>query len=265
MCIIVFMDRHTFIIQTIREAGALLLDLRSKKVEIGSKESDYRNVLTSADIEVNDFISKRINLEYPGEIVLSEEIENNIETSTTYWTIDPIDGTSNFARGIPHYAVVIAWVENGAPIVGAVFNPVTRELFSFEKGKGVYLNENKINVSSITTVKDSYVLLHIGRKEEIRDWGINLQKFFLANAKKNINLASSALDLCFLAAGRADIVIYGTMTTRDISVAMGLVREAGGEVYDSNGNPAELSGESQKVYGVANKALFDELKSSKLT
>jgi len=258
------MDRHQFIIQTIKEAGALLLDLRSKKFDVSDKGADYRNLVTSVDIEVNDFISKRINAEFGGETILSEETEDGLETSTTYWTLDPIDGTSNFAREIPHYAVVIAWVEEGVPVVGAVYNPVTKELFSFEKGKGAFLNGNKISVSNINTIKDSYVLLHIGRKEEIREWGVNLQKFFLANSKKNINLASSALDLCFLAAGRVDIVIYGTMTTRDIAVAMGLVREAGGEVYDVNGNPANLSAESQKVYGVANKALFDELKSTNL-
>lgn len=253
------MTKYQFIISTIKEAGEILLESRKKNIDITTKD-DYRDLVTNVDLEVNDFISKSINAAYPGEIIFSEESKQNIETSNSYWTIDPIDGTSNFARGIPSYAIVLAWVENGESVIGAIYNPITRELFSFEKGKGSFLNNEKINTSSISDIKESYVLLHIGRKEELREWGINLQKFFLANAKKNINFASSALDLCFLASGRVDIVIYGTLTTKDISAAIGLVRGAGGEVYDSHSAPVSLSDIPQKIFAVANKELFEKMK-----
>lgn len=253
-------DRYNFIIVTIKQAGQLLLDSRKKHFEISSKEGDYRNVVTAIDFEINDFLEKAIRSTYPEEIIFSEETRDSVAEQASFWSLDPIDGTSNFARNIPHFAIVISYVENNEPIVGAVYNPVTNELFSFKKGKGAYLNGEKISVASISLLKEAYALLHIGRLKEIHEWGLAIQGIFLREAKKTINLGSSALDLCFLAAGRVDIVIYGTMTTRDIATAIAIVREAGGEVYDVTGNPVAISSAAQKIIGTANKSLLLEIK-----
>jgi len=252
-------SRYNFIILIIKQAGDILLDSRKKHFEVLSKGGDSRNIVTSVDIEVNDFLEKAIYSTYPEDIIFSEETRDVATTKTTFWSIDPIDGTSNFSRHIPHFAIVITYIENNRPAVGAVYNPITRELFSFEKGKGAYLNGEKISVSSVSTLKESYTLLHIGRLDSVREWGIKLQKILLGKAKKTINLGSSALDLCFLAAGRVDVVIYGTLTTRDIAMAVAIVREAGGEVYDILGKPVSISSEPQKIIGVSNKELFDEI------
>ncbi len=253
-------DRYNFIISTIKQAGQLLLDARKRHFEVSSKEGDYRNIVTAVDLEINDFLEKAISLAYPEEVIFSEETDNAAAERTSFWSLDPIDGTSNFARNIPHFAVVVSYIENNEPIVGAVLNPVTGELFSFKKGEGVYLNGEKISVADISVLKEAYALLHIGRLEEIHEWGLEIQRIFLKEAKKTINLGSSALDLCFLAAGRVDIVIYGTITTRDIATAIAIVREAGGEVYDVFGNPVSINLTPQKIIGTANKALFTEIK-----
>ena len=195
--------------------------------EIFSKNQDTRNLVTSVDLAVNDFLFRKIHSLYPNETILSEETKNQSTNPDSFWSIDPIDGTSNFARGIPHFATCITYVEKEEPVAGAVFSPTTNELFSFQKGKGAFLNNKKIKVSEISKLSDAYVLLHIGRKESLREWGINLQRKFLSSAKKNINLGSSSLDLCFLATGRVDAVIYGTLTTKDVAVAVAMVREAG--------------------------------------
>ncbi len=251
-------ERHDFIVDLIQKSGEILLGSRDRNIPTTFKDGDLRNLLTTVDLEVNDFIVKKIAEKYPEEEVYSEESARDVK-SVNFWSIDPIDGTSNFARSIPHFAVVISFIEGGVPVVGAIYNPVTKELFSFEKGKGAFLNKKQIHVNKVAELREAYVLLHIGRKEEIRTWGIRLQEKLLAFAKKNSNLGSSALDLAFLAAGRVDAVVYGTMTTQDIAVALGLLREAGGEVYDLEGNPVELRDIPQQIIATSNKDLFGEL------
>jgi len=151
-------------------------------------------------------------------------------------------------------------VENGKATVGAVYNPVTKELFSFQKNVGVFLNGEKVAVSSTVELKEAHILLHIGRSLKNRDWGLDLQKTILASAKKNINLGSSALDLCFLVSGRVDAVIYGTMTTLDISPTIEMVRLSGGEVYDLKGKPVLFSSKPQNIIATSTPELFKEIK-----
>ncbi len=252
-------NRYEFIISLIKEAGERVLLARDREFSVASKEGgDWRNIVTSVDLEVNHFLIASINAAFPGENVYSEETKDS-EQIGSYWSLDPLDGTSNFARGIPHYAVVISYIEHKQPIVGAIYNPVTKELFSFEKDKGAFLNGAQIKVSEITALKDAYVMLHIGRKDEVREWGLALQRGLLEKAKKNMNLGSSALDLAFLASGRVDVVVYGTMTTLDVAVATALVRAAGGEVYSLDGAPIQFLSTPQQIIGTANKELFDAL------
>ena len=253
-------ERHDFIISTIKEAGELLVAEIEKGFEVSSKEGDSRNILTEVDLIIDQFLKNKIKEKYPEEKIYSEEGGDEFG-SLPMWSLDPIDGTSNFARAIPHYAVVVAFIENGEAVVGAVFNPITRELFSFEKGRGVFLNGKEIKSSEVKSIKDAYVLLHVGRKESLHEWGLRLQKALLTSAKKNANLGSSALDLAFLASGRIDAVVYGTMTTLDIAVAISMVRIAGGEVYDISGKPVILSKEPQQIIATSTKDLFEEISS----
>lgn len=251
-------NRYNFIIKTIKEAGSMILSLKEKQFEVSTKNEDARDLVTSVDLAVNNFIDKEIHSFYPNEIIYSEEKKSK-DLGDTFWSLDPIDGTSNFARGIPHFATCISYIEKGEPMLGAVFNPVTNELFSFQKNEGAFLNDKKIRVSGISKLSDAYVLLHIGRKESLHEWGINLQKKLLKFAKKNINLGSSSLDLCFLAAGRVDAVVYGTLTTRDVASALAIVREAGGEIYTLDSNPVLLSSEPQTIIAISSKNLFEEI------
>jgi myo-inositol-1(or 4)-monophosphatase len=251
-------ERYKFIIKTIREAGELILSLREEKFEVSFKNDDVRDLVTSVDLAVNDFLDKKIHSLYAGEIIISEETKNQTVIPDSFWSIDPIDGTSNFARNIPHFATCITYIEKGEPVVGAVFNPVTNELFSFQKGRGVFLNNKKIAVSDVSKLSNASVLLHIGRKESLLEWGINLQRKFTRSAKKNASFCSSALDLCFLAAGRVDAVVYGTLTTRDVAVALAMIRKAGGEIYTLDGNPAQLSSEPQTIVATSSRKLFNE-------
>jgi myo-inositol-1(or 4)-monophosphatase len=253
-------NRYEFIVALVKEAGNRILEAKEKNFEVNTKNEDRRDFVTSVDLEINEFLTSKIQEKFPDEVVLSEETDVSPQGDQSYWSVDPIDGTSNFARGIPHYAVVISFLVNEEPVVGAIYNPVTKDLFSFEKDKGSFLNDKPIHVTQISDLKEAYVLLHIGRNEKVREWGLTLQKFFLGSAKKNINLGSSALDLAYLACGRVDAVIYGTMTTIDVAVATALLREAGGEVYSLNGDSIKFTKDPQQIIATATKELFEEIK-----
>ncbi|MFZ2621031.1 MAG: inositol monophosphatase [Minisyncoccia bacterium] len=254
-------DRYKFTINLIKEAGERVLLAREKEMTVSTKNNDPRDIVTNVDIEISNFISEKIINAFPGEIIYSEESPNVDISTGSFWSIDPIDGTSSFTRAIPHFSVVIAYVEKGVPLVGAVYNPVTRELFSFEKGKGAFLNSKKVNVSNITKLSSAHIFIRVGRNKEVWDWGTNAYKFLLGHANKTANFGSSALDLCFVGTGRIEASIYGNLTAVDIIAAIGFVREAGGMIVGRGGvEVTGLSKEKQTIVAVNNVEILSELR-----
>ena len=252
------MNHYDFIVKTVREAGELLLKLRDEGFTATHKGSDTRDIVTSVDTAVNDFIISKIKEMFPEDGVYSEE-SVGIEAEKNSWAIDPIDGSSNFARGIPHSSVCIAHLTAGVPDAGAVFNPVTNELFSFKKGGGAFLNGNPISVSKITELKKASVFLHAGRKPELWEWGGTSYTKLLSAAKKTSNYGGSALDACFVASGRIEANIYGRLSTIDIASAIGILLEAGGRVVNEKGEPVAFSTEPQKVLMTNSEEIESEL------
>jgi len=249
------MKPYEFIIEIIKESGDLLMRKRGEEFSIEIKNKDPRDIITSIDRDINEFIINKLKKEFPSHSIYSEESDDIENTSDFLWTIDPIDGTSNFSRDIPHFAICIGLLEKNIPIAGAVYNPVTRELFSFKKGEGAFLNDKPIHVSETTELSQAHVFLHAGRKNELRDWGGESYRRLLGNAKKTSNLASSGLDTCFVAAGRAEVNIYGTLSVMDIAAAVGILREAGGMITDAKGNEIQITKETKKIYSTNNKEI----------
>lgn len=252
------MEPYDFIVATVREAGELLLKLRDEGFTAAHKGSDPRDIVTSVDFAVNNFIIGKIKQEFPADAIYSEE-GGGSDSGKDMWAIDPIDGSSNFALSIPHYAVCIARLTAGVPDTGAVFNPVTDELFSFKKGGGAFLNSRPISVSRISDLKEASVFLHAGRKPELWDWGGESYTKLLSAAKKTSNYGGSALDACFVAAGRIEANIYGRLTTMDIAAAIGILLEAGGRAVNEKGEPVAYSTEPQKVLMSNNETIEKEL------
>ena len=215
--------------------------------EIMTKNNDPRDIVTAVDFEVSNFLINAIKKNFPDHGIYSEESEERKSASEFLWVIDPIDGSSNFARHIPHFAICIGLLQNMIPVAGAVYNPNTRELFSFKKDEGAYLNGKPISVSPVSDLSLAYVFLHAGRKKELWDWGGASYRKLLEHANKTSNFSGSALDTCFVAAGRIEASIYGQLTTMDIAAAIGILLEAGGRVVDNNGEPAALSKTPTKI------------------
>lgn len=254
------MNPYPFILESLKEAGALLMRLRAETFEIGDKNGDPRDIVTSIDFAVNDLLIERIRAAFPNDSIHSEETLAVNKPGTRVWAIDPIDGSSNFSRGIPHFAICLGLLEDGECVAGGVYNPVTDELFSMKRGEGAYLNGERITVSKRTELKDCFVLFHAGRQPDLQEWGGQGYRTLLANAKKTSNLASTALDTCFVAAGRVEASIYGTFSTMDIAAAVGILREAGGVLADAEGNTVGYTREVQKTYAANSPQVLEALR-----
>ena len=252
------MDHYDFTIDLVRRAGAQL-KVAAKDIVVSHKGGDARDIVTDTDLKINAFLIGEIHAAYPEHRIYSEEGTTTEENANEYeWMLDPIDGSANFSRGIPHFAICVGLLKDGVPVVGAVYNPITDELFSFSEERGAFLNGNSIHSSGVTEPSEAQGILIVGHKAPLWDWGTAVYRSFLEHLKKMKALGSSSLDLCFLAAGRADIVVYGTLTTQDIASAIGIVRAAGGEVYTIDGVPVEFTKEKQTVVATSSKELFEK-------
>lgn len=227
----------------------MVMRARTEGFETTQKGGNPKDIVTSVDLEVSRFLIDAIRATFPTHDIYSEE-EVGTRTKNEYlWVIDPIDGSSNFSRGIPHFAVVIGLLQKGEAQCAAIYNPVTQELFSFKKGGGAYLNGTPIHVSPITDLKQSQVLLHAGRKPELQGWGGESYRRLLGAVNKSGNLSCVSLDTCFVAAGRVEANIYGTLlSSLDIAPGLGLLAEAGG-----------VSAVGEKVYMANNQTTLAAL------
>lgn len=237
---------------------------QSAQMEVSSKEGDYRNLVTNIDIEISDKIKAKIAKKYPTDDFYSEEDTSVVERDKRTWVIDPIDGTANYVRGFPYYSSVVTVMEGGEVLASAVYGPRVDECFVLDGGQ-VFLNDKPIKVKQTKQLRDAYVSFHSGRKAEYWDWASQTKVSLLEHAKKSFDLSSSALDLCYLAAGRTDVVIYGTLSTLDVAGAVAMVRAAGGEVYNyETKEPVDFLPQAQRIIATATPDLLADY-FSKLT
>ncbi len=152
------------------------------------------------------------------------------------WVIDPLDGTSNYLHGIPHWCVSIALVDQGEPLHGVVFDPLRNELFTATRGGGAVLNDRKIRVSERRDVAGAMLITGFPPRERSR-LGPHLDcvRMLMQDAEDVRRTGSAALDLAWVAAGRADAYFEAGVQPWDIAAGILLVREAGGRVCDYRG------------------------------
>ncbi len=252
---------YEFTVSLVHKAGVRLKAARTKMFEVSHKGSDERDLVTSVDLEINDFLIAEIKRAYPEHRISSEEGGDVVgqDVIEYEWKLDPIDGSANFSRNIPHFNVCAALLYKNVPIVGAVYNPITEEMFSFEQAQGAFLNGMPIRVSTITEPKDAQGLISFGHDPLLLDWSVATFRDCVKSLKKFKSLGSSALDLSFLAAGRVDVVIYGTLRLSDCAAGIGIIRAAGGEVYTPGGVPVEISSNTQTIIATSNRELFDKI------
>jgi myo-inositol-1(or 4)-monophosphatase len=220
------------------KAGAnQLQQFFNKKFSISHKEG-INNLVTEADFASDKAIKKVIKDAFPDHGIVSEESDEKISESDYRWIIDPIDGTVNFANGIPICCVSIGLEYRGNMLMGAVFNPNMNEFFFAEKAKGATLNDNKISVSNKTQVITSCLVT--GFPYNYLDQENGPLEVFQKLIKKGIpvrRLGSAAIDLCWVAAGRFDGFYEHELHAWDSAAGYLIVEEAGGKVTNLGGKP----------------------------
>jgi myo-inositol-1(or 4)-monophosphatase len=201
------------------------------------------NFVTAADRRAEEILHEELLKARPGYGFLGEEGGERPGADKTHvWIVDPLDGTSNFLHGIPQFCISVALQRDGAVVAGVIYNPVIDELFTAERGKGAFLNDQRLRVAARRRLADAIVacaLPHYGRG----DLAI-FQKEFCAVQQKVAGLrrfGSAALDLAWIAAGRLDGYWERDLSPWDMAAGLLLVREAGGFVSDLDGNEAMLS------------------------
>ena len=207
-----------------------------EKLQVSIKgPSDF---VSNADKKSEKIIIEELSKSRKKYSILSEEVGkiNNSDTDNM-WIIDPIDGTTNFLHGIPHFAISIALKSKNEIISGLIFDPIKNEMFYAEKNNGAYFNNHRIRVSKKKKIENC--LFATGGKEEIKS---NL------NTRKS---GSAALDMAYVAAGRYDGCFQDHLHLWDIAAGIILVKEAGGRINDidfSNIEEIKIKAASNTIY-----------------
>lgn len=219
------------------EAGAAVLQhyFNSKNLQISHKEG-INNLVTEADHASEKAILESIRESFPDHFILSEETGEIVMDSEYKWIIDPIDGTINYAHGIPICCVSIGLEQNGKMIMGAVFNPFLKEFYFAEAGMGAMLNSQQIAVSTETEVLKSCLVTGFPYTYLNQPNG-PLEAFgrFIRAGIPVRRLGSAAMDLCWVAAGRFDGFYEHKLQAWDSAAGFLIVEEAGGKVTDFAG------------------------------
>ena len=204
--------------------------------KISNKEG-INNLVTEADHASEKAIIDVITKDHPGHFILSEESGEIIMDSEYKWIIDPIDGTVNFANGIPICCVSIGLEKAGTMIFGSVYNPLMNERYFAQKGQGATLNDKKISVSDKSEVIKSCLVTGFPYTY-LDDPNGPLQVFekFIRKGIPVRRLGSAAIDLCWVAAGRFDGFYEHDLQAWDSAAGFLMVEEAGGKITDFKGN-----------------------------
>jgi myo-inositol-1(or 4)-monophosphatase len=190
--------------------------------------------VTAADRRAEEILCAELQAARPGYGFVGEEGGRRQGTDETHtWIVDPLDGTSNFLHGIPHFAISIGLEREGIIVAGLVYNPISDELFTAERGKGAFLNNQRLRVAARKRLGDAVIacgLPHLGRGD------LALANRELAAVQSKVTglrrFGAASLDLAWVAAGRFDAYWERELSPWDIAGGLILVREAGGFVTD---------------------------------
>jgi len=218
-------------------AGEVLLSgLGSNDLNVRSK-SHRHDPVTLYDLRADETIRSVIAREFPSHAVLSEESGQAGDAEARTWVIDPLDGTNNYLRGIPHFAVSIALRSRDTLLVACVHDPVRSETFTAVAGAGAKRNGSAIRVSTQSALDGAAVAVGFSYDPERRVRTLDEIPGWIEEARALRATGSAALDLAYVAAGRFDVAWYLALSAWDVAAGILLIREAGGRATDLAGEP----------------------------
>lgn len=223
------------LLKATQAGGKILQEYFNGSFQIDSK-STVNDLVTEADKQAETAIFSAIRETFPDHYILSEEAGEISTASNTKWIIDPLDGTVNFAHGIPLCCVSIGVEVDGKMAMGAVYNPFMNEFFFAEKGKGATLNDKPIRVSAKNDLAKACLVTGFPYTwEDEENDPITVFGRFVREGLPLRRLGSAAIDLCWVACGRFDGFYEHKLNAWDSAAGFIIVEEAGGKVTDFSG------------------------------
>ena len=244
------------VINWVKEAAGMAQQMRNEGLEVRHKSK--ADLVTAADTAIEAFMIEKVQTHFPGHSVNAEETGQHVGDNDHEWFIDPIDGTLNYAHGLPQYAISVGYAHKGELKLGVIANPPMQEYFSAEAGKGAWLNGKPIRVSETRELIDS--MLITGFRYNLLDTPrSNINNFIrLAHEVQTVRrLGSAALDLAYVACGRVEGFWEIALNPWDVAAGILIIREAGGIVSTLHGEGHLLKGSVDIL--AANPIIFPKL------
>jgi len=228
------------VIQIATEAGEIVRDGFGKNFSVEYK-TNASNLVTEIDKKSETAIIAFINKEFPTHAVLAEESGAHKSTSEYLWVVDPIDGTTNFAHGLPFFGVSIGVQKNNETICGVVYDIMNNSFYTSEKGGGAFRNGEKLQVSSNGDLEKSCLVTGFPYNiAENPDYAIERFVAFLKTSRAVRRLGSASIDMCYVATGVFDGFWEVELHPWDVCAAKLLIEEAGGIVTNFAGEKIDI-------------------------
>ena len=262
-----FQTEFDFALKMAKQAGSMIHEAFYKAKNIEEKLS-IADLVTETDKNVEDYIIKSISENFPSHQFVGEETVSAsngakiVLSNEPTWVVDPVDGTTNFVHQFPHTCVCIGFMHQKITQFGVVFNPITDELFAARLNFGATLNDQvlKINQSSPQSLLGSLVITEFGSSTDQAKMDFvfdNMVRIKNKGTHGIRSMGSCALNICFVASGRADAFYEIGMHIWDICAAGIVLREAGGVTTGINGEELDLLG--RKIIAASNHSLGQEI------
>ena len=229
-------------VRAARRAGDMIARAFDERDGLKVHQKTDRDYVTEVDQRAEAAIVREISRHYPDHGIVGEESEKRVNPGASIqWYIDPLDGTTNFIHGYPHFAVSIAAWKDGRPLLAVVHDPIRNETFEAKTGSGAFLNRRRLRVSQETRVEHALFAsgLPSYRREQIEVFQKRMDRCMHA-ADSYRRGGSAALDLAYVAAGRLDAYWEAGLQSWDIAAGYLLVQEAGGLATDLKGSSINL-------------------------
>jgi len=242
-----------------RHAGRLLAQHVGRPSSVATKRG-INDLVTDIDRASERMIHRVLHRAYPDFGFLGEEHGRRRTASPYQWIVDPLDGTTNFAHGYPAFCVSIGLEIDGRVVLGVVYDPLRRELFEAEAGKGAFLNAERIHVSTVASLNKALLVTGFAYDRESRQRNlVNFSRFILETHGIRRS-GSAALDLSYVAAGRVDGFWELKLSPWDVAAGSLIVIEAGGRVTDFAGRAFKSDGaQTLATNGLIHQEMVDVL------
>jgi myo-inositol-1(or 4)-monophosphatase len=227
-------DRLDFALHVARTGGQVLRERFLAPREIYAK--GWRDFYTDADTAAQQAVVDLIRVHDPHVAIQAEEGLEPPPGATALWVIDPLDGTTNYARHFPVFSVSIAYVEQGQPQIGVVYDPLHDRTFYAERDQGAYLNTDRLAAATTADISDALVALDWGRGERQRAQALDWLSRVGRECRTTRALGSAALGLSYLAAGWIDVYFHPMLAPWDGAAGQVIVEEAGARLFNFAGS-----------------------------